>query len=274
MPELPEVETTRRGISPHLLGRIVTAVRVRERRLRWPIPEEIERQLPGRTIDRVGRRAKYLLIGAGEGTAIIHLGMSGSLRILSSGEPPTKHDHVDLTLDDGACLRFRDPRRFGSLLWTLGDPGEHRLLARLGPEPLEASFSGTYLYERSRKRRVAIKQFLMDSQTVVGVGNIYASESLHAARIHPTSEARLISRERYRLLARCVRETLEQAIDAGGTTLRDFSNSEGKPGYFAQQLAVYGREGQPCMSCEASIKRIVQCSRASFFCPGCQRQGC
>jgi len=272
MPELPEVETTRRGIEPHLLGRTVTAVRVRGRRLRWPIPEAIERQLPGRAIDRVGRRAKYLLIGAGEGTAIIHLGMSGSLRVLPSGEPPLKHDHVDVILDDGVCLRFRDPRRFGSLLWTLDDPGTHRLLTRLGPEPLGDTFSGTYLHKRSRTRRVAIKQFLMNSSTVVGVGNIYASESLHAAGIHPATAAGRISMKRYRLLARCVRETLEQAICAGGTTLRDFSNSEGMPGYFAQQLTVYGREGQPCMSCDAVIERIVQSSRASFFCPECQRK--
>ena len=244
---------------------------IRERRLRWPIPEEIEQQLPGRTIDRVERRAKYLLIGAGDGTAIIHLGMSGSLRVLPSDEPPRKHDHVDLRLDDGSCLRFRDPRRFGSLLWTLDDPDQHRLLTRLGPEPLGDTFTGTSLHQRSRKRRVSIKQFLMDSSTVVGVGNIYASEALHAAGIHPGVAAGRISRERYELLARCVRKTLELAIDAGGTTLRDFSNSDGKPGYFAQQLTVYGREGEPCMICEATIRRIVQSGRASYFCPKCQR---
>ena len=272
MPELPEVETTRRGIEPFLVGRTVRSVSVRERRLRWPIPESIQEQLPGQVIDRVTRRAKYLLIGAEQGTAILHLGMRGSLRILPAGEPPTKHDHVDLVLDDGACLRFRDPRRFGALHWTLEDPTKHRLLAHLGPEPLGDSFTGELLYRRSRKRKVAVKQFLMNAETVVGVGNIYASESLHAAGIHPARAAGRISKAKYKLLVTCVQATLQRAIDAGGTTLRDFANSEGKPGYFAQELRVYGRDTEPCVVCETPVERMVQGARATFFCPQCQQR--
>jgi len=271
MPELPEVETTRRGIEPHLLGRRVAEVVVRDGRLRWPVPDSLALELRGLRIDAVQRRAKYLLLRAGDGTAILHLGMSGSLRILPAEQDPTQHDHIDIILDDGFCLRFRDPRRFGSLHWTLANPLEHKLLRALGPEPLADEFCGAWLHARSRRRRVAIKNFLMDSHTVVGVGNIYASEALCRAGIDPRRAAGRISARRYDELVACVRETLTLAIAAGGTTLRDFKDSEGKPGYFGQELLVYGREGQPCAHCEGHIERIVQGARATYFCRSCQR---
>jgi formamidopyrimidine-DNA glycosylase len=271
MPELPEVETTRRGIEPHLLGRRVVEVVVRDGRLRWPVPEALALELRGRRIDAVQRRAKYLLLRAGDGTAILHLGMSGSLRILPAEQEPVQHDHIDIVLDDGFCLRFRDPRRFGSLHWTRSNPLEHKLLRALGPEPLADEFNGLWLHTRSRRRRVAVKNFIMDSHTVVGVGNIYASEALCRARIDPRRAAGRISARRYDALAASIRETLTRAIAAGGTTLRDFTGSDGKPGYFAQELLVYGREGQPCGHCGGTIERVVQGARASYFCPSCQR---
>ena len=271
MPELPEVETTRRGIEPHLLGRRVTEVVVRDGRLRWPVPEALQVELPGRKIDAVQRRAKYLLLRAGDGTAILHLGMSGSLRILPGGDRPQRHDHVDLVLEDGQCLRFRDPRRFGSILWTRGEPLEHELLRSLGPEPLADDFDGGSLHARSHRRKVAVKQFIMNSHTVVGVGNIYANEALHRAGIDPRRAAGRISAKRYQDLGHRIQETLEEAITSGGTTLRDFTGSDGKPGYFSQELLVYDRAGLPCNSCGSSIERIVQGARATYFCPRCQR---
>jgi len=270
MPELPEVETTRRGIEPHLVGRTVADVVVRDGRLRWPVPGDLAAQLQGRRIDSVERRAKYLLLRAGDGTAILHLGMSGSLRILPADEPPMLHDHIDLVLDDGRCLRFRDPRRFGSLHWTRSEPLEHKLLRSLGPEPLADEFDGRWLYSQAGRRKVAVKKFLMNSRTVVGVGNIYASEALHRAGIDPRRAAGRISAQRYEQLAASVRHTLTLAIEAGGTTLRDFVSSDGKPGYFGQELLVYGRDGLPCAGCGNSIERIVQGARASYFCPSCQ----
>ena len=271
MPELPEVETTRRGIAPHITGHTVSRVIVRDPRLRWPVPRRLAGELSGRVIDRVGRRAKYLLLETDAGTAILHLGMSGSLRLVDSGSPAAKHDHIDLQLDNGRALRFTDPRRFGSLHWTRRPAVAHRLLRDLGPEPLDADFSGDYLYDLSRRRRVAVKNFIMNSHVVVGIGNIYASEALYMAGIHPKRLAGRISRQKYGLLSEVVKEVLQDAIAAGGTTLRDFVNGEGKPGYFRQHLNVYGRPGEPCISCRAPIREIRLGQRSTFYCPKCQR---
>ena len=271
MPELPEVETTRRGIEPHLAGRRVTGLILRQRRLRWPIPRALERALPGQIVRGVRRRGKYLLLDTDAGTALLHLGMSGSLRILPADTPPGKHDHVDILLDDGRCLRFTDPRRFGALLWTSGDAAAHELLAELGPEPLSDAFDGAYLAAAARGRKVAVKHFIMDSHVVVGVGNIYANEALFMAGIHPTRPAGRISRERYAALAAAIKEVLAASIAMGGTTLRDFVGGDGKPGYFKQTLRVYDRLGEPCRRCGAPIRgrRIGQ--RSSFYCAQCQR---
>ncbi|HFC54277.1 MAG TPA: bifunctional DNA-formamidopyrimidine glycosylase/DNA-(apurinic or apyrimidinic site) lyase [Gammaproteobacteria bacterium] len=271
MPELPEVETTRRGIAPHITGRTVTGVVVRQPALRWPVPADLEQHLRGQTITEVGRRAKYLLLGFPAGTLIVHLGMSGTLRILARQEPAGPHDHVDLLFDDASCLRLRDPRRFGSVLWTEDDPARHRLLRHLGPEPLGNGFHGDHLHERSRGRRVAVKQFLMDGRVVVGVGNIYACEALYLAGIHPARAAGSISLPRYRRLAEAVRERLQLAISCGGTTLRDFRGGSGRPGYFQQRLNVYGRTGEPCTRCAAPIRQIRQGQRSTFYCGRCQR---
>lgn len=270
MPELPEVETTLRGISPHLLHRTVTAVTVRDGRLRWPVPREILTELPGQTIVDVRRRAKYLLLYASNGTAILHLGMSGSLRILGEPVAPDKHDHVDIGLDSDCYLRFNDPRRFGCLLWTRNDPLRHPLLAGLGPEPLDRDFNGEYLHGRSRGRRISIKQLLMDSGTVAGVGNIYASEALFRAGIHPKRAAGRISAQRMARLTTCVKEVLGDAIREGGTTLRDFTSSDGNPGYFQQALRVYGRTGEPCVQCGEKIRQLVQGQRSTYYCKKCQ----
>jgi formamidopyrimidine-DNA glycosylase len=271
MPELPEVETTCRGIGPWLKGACVRSVDVRQRRLRWPVPRRLDRELPGRAIHGVDRRAKYLLLRAGTGTLIMHLGMSGSLRILDDPPPPGPHDHVDLELDNDRVLRFCDPRRFGAMLWTTRPPERHRLLKDLGPEPLGETFSGAYLYERSRGRRLAVKNFIMDGRIVVGVGNIYASESLFRSGIHPARAAGRISLVRYEALAAAIRDVLGAAIRAGGTTLRDFSRGDGRPGYFARELRVYERAGQPCPACGLTLQRTVIGQRSTYFCPGCQR---
>ena len=272
MPELPEVETTLRGIAPHLNGRTVAEVRVRERRLRWPVPRHLPATLSGQTIIGLARRAKYLLLRVPTGTVIFHLGMSGSMRIVDRAEPAAAHDHVDIVLVGGAALRFRDPRRFGCILWRRGsDPSGHRLLRHLGPEPLAPEFDGDYLYRCSRRRSLAVKSFIMDSKVVVGVGNIYASEALHRSGIHPLRGAGRISRERYRRLARSIRSTLNEAIMAGGTTLRDFTNSEGNPGYFEQSLQVYGCAGKSCRRCGNTIRQRVINQRASYYCVRCQR---
>jgi len=272
MPELPEVETTRRGIAPHVTGRRVEKVIVRQRRLRWPVPAALDRELPGQVIASVSRRAKYLLLGTDRGTVILHLGMSGNLRLVPAAEPPGKHDHVDIVLDDGRALRLRDPRRFGAVLWTRTDPAGHQLLRDLGPEPLdEDHFDGDYLFQRSRGRRQSVKTFLMDSHTVVGVGNIYANEALFMAGIRPGIAAGRISRPRYRRLAEAVVQVLGDAIAAGGTTLRDFLASDGRPGYFAQQLRVYGRAGLPCPVCGTPIRGTRLGQRSTFYCPQCQK---
>ncbi len=271
MPELPEVETTRRGIAPHITGRTVRRVIVREPRLRWPVPRRLAGELAGQVVDHVGRRAKYLLLETASGTAILHLGMSGSLRIIDSDSPAGKHDHIDLQLDNGKAVRFTDPRRFGSLHWTTRPLQSHRLLRELGPEPLDRAFSGSHLYELSRQRRVAVKNFIMNSHVVVGIGNIYASEALYMAGIHPARAAGRISLRKYALLAEVVKEVLQDAIAAGGTTLRDFVNGEGKPGYFRQHLNVYGKTGQPCISCRVPIREIRIGQRSTFYCPKCQR---
>ena len=270
MPELPEVETTRRGIEPHLTGHVVTALNVRERRLRWPIPRTLINSLPGQRIETVSRRGKYLLLKTAAGTAILHLGMSGSLRILPQDTPPQKHDHVDLILENGRLLRLRDPRRFGALLWTTRDPAQHKLLRGLGPEPLGSEFGGDYLYAKSRNRSVAVKNFIMDSHVVVGVGNIYASESLHLAGIHPERAAGRISSARYNMLAASICKVLSAAIKAGGTTLRDFVREDGAPGYFRQHLRVYDRNGEPCERCKRPIVATVTGQRATYYCPRCQ----
>jgi len=270
MPELPEVETSRRGIAPWVVDQVVEHVLVRERRLRWPVPHHFEQKLTGQPVHTLTRRAKYLLFGTDAGTALLHLGMSGSVRIIDPDEPPGKHDHVDFTMSNGKALRFRDPRRFGSLLWI--DHGEtHPLLSNLGPEPLDDSFDGDYLWRRAQGRRVSIKQFLMNGQIVVGVGNIYASEALFVAGIHPTRQAQRVSAERMALLARSVKDVLQRAIDAGGTTLRDFHGGTGEPGYFRQQLGVYGRAGRPCRRCKKPLRAIVQGQRSTFYCTNCQR---
>jgi formamidopyrimidine-DNA glycosylase len=270
VPELPEVETTRRALEPALSGRRVERVIVRERRLRWPIPEALERGLAGSTVTAVERRAKYLLLRTERGTALLHLGMSGSLRI-GPNEPPGPHDHLDLVLEAGPLIRFRDPRRFGSALWCEGDPAEHPLLRHLGPEPLEPGFSGSLLHERSRGRRAAVKSFVMDGRVVVGVGNIYASEALHLAGIHPARPAGRIARARYDRLSAAIRQVLGEALEAGGTTLRDFSVGDGTPGYFSRRLRVYGRAGEPCELCGSPLRQRVIGQRASYFCASCQR---
>ncbi len=270
MPELPEVETTRRGIEPHLRGYTVTAVKVRERRLRWPIPDDLEQQLTGQIIGSITRRGKYLLLHAGPGIVLLHLGMSGSLRLLPLDTPWQKHDHVTLDLSNGLSLRLHDPRRFGVLLWLDAAPADHPLLAKLGPEPLGNHFSGTHLYEQSRGRRLAVKSFIMKGQVVVGVGNIYASEALFHAGIDPRQPAGQIELPRYECLAAAIRTILGAAIAQGGTTLRDFVNGVGEPGYFRQQLAVYERGGEPCPLCDTAIIRLKIGQRASYYCPQCQ----
>jgi formamidopyrimidine-DNA glycosylase len=270
MPELPEVETTRRGIAPSLNSRRIVQVIVRERRLRWPLPRGFAGLLQGRRIIGVRRRAKYLLIATDTGTLIAHLGMSGSLRVLDRGAPAVAHDHVDIVLDSGRCLRFNDPRRFGSLHWVEGDPAEHPLIAALGPEPLEEGFDGTVLWQRARGRHVAIKQFIMNARIVVGVGNIYASEALFLARIRPGTRAGRVSRVRMEALASSIREVLSEAIAVGGTTLRDYVNPDGMPGYFRQKLFVYERAGEPCRRCRTPIRHVVMGQRSTYYCPACQ----
>lgn len=271
MPELPEVETTRRGIAPHVVGRRIERVVVREPRLRWPVPATLADQVAGRVIVSTGRRGKYLILNLdNEDRLILHLGMSGCLKVLAAGEPATRHDHVDFELG-ATLLRFHDPRRFGAILpWPAGS-APHPLLAHLGPEPFSAAFGGDYLYQRSRGRRVAVKLFLMDGHVVVGAGNIYAAESLFRAGLRPTRPAGRISRAGYARLAEKLREVLREALEQGGTTLRDFRGADGAPGYFQQDLSVYGREGRPCRVCAAPIRSARLGQRSSFWCPRCQR---
>ena len=271
MPELPEVETTLRGIAPHLLQRRVTDVVIRTPKLRWPIPKNLPKLLRGQVVRGLQRRAKYLLIAFDHGTLILHLGMSGSLRIQPTGTTVEKHDHFDLVLDDGKLLRLRDPRRFGSVLWHEGDAGEHALLAALGPEPLGADFDGKYLHRVTRSRSAAIKLAIMDSHLVVGVGNIYANEALFRAGIRPQLTANKLSLPRCHDLVQHIKEVLQAAIKQGGSTLRDFVHSDGSSGYFQQNYFVYGRSGEPCRVCGTTIKLLRQGQRSTFFCPVCQR---
>ncbi len=271
MPELPEVETTRRGIRPWLEGSRVTAVHVRQRMLRWPVPRRLDRELPGQVVREVQRRAKYLLIGTEYGTLLVHLGMSGSLRVLRDPPSPGAHDHVDLELSSGRTLRFNDPRRFGAMLWTTRDPLCHPLLRHLGPEPLAPGFDGDYLYDAARGRKVAIKTLIMNAHVVVGVGNIYASEALFRAGIRPSRPAGRISHARMERLSAAIREVLAEAISEGGTTLRDFTWGDGQPGYFAQELRVYDRAGLPCPVCMAPVRRQVLGQRSTYYCVNCQR---
>lgn len=271
MPELPEVETTRRGIEPYVQGQRVTAVRIRQPRLRWPVPDEITR-LTGQTVHKLTRRGKYILLHTDAGVALIHLGMSGSLRIVDPDLEPRKHDHFDLVMENGRAVRYHDPRRFGALLWAEEEePQQHALLRDLGPEPLEDGFDGEYLYRLSRTRTVSVKEFIMNSHIVVGVGNIYANEALFLAGIDPRRSAGRVSRERYIALAQAIRHVLAHAIERGGTTLRDFVREDGAPGYFQLELKVYDRTDQPCARCHTLIRHITQGQRSSWFCPVCQR---
>lgn len=270
MPELPEVETTLRGIRPFLEGRQLQALTLREKRLRWPVPGTVERAV-GARITALQRRAKYLILETDAGgDLLIHLGMSGSLRVITDDAPPRKHDHFDLVTED-AIVRYNDPRRFGALLWVKPPREEHELLRHLGPEPLGDGFDGALLYERSRGRRVAVKNFIMDGRVVVGVGNIYASEALFMSGIHPNRPAGRIALARYEALSKAIRDVLARSIRQGGTTLRDYVNSDGAPGYFALDLLTYGRGGKPCMQCGSEIRQKVIGQRSSFYCPRCQR---
>ena len=271
MPELPEVETTRRGIEPALAGHRVQSIIVRERRLRWPIVKDLEARLAGQRVLGVERRAKYILIRFAVGTVILHLGMSGSVRLVKPDTPPRKHDHVDFVMDSGWTVRFHDPRRFGSLTFTEDDPELHPLLKKLAPEPLSAAFDGKYLYRATRKRKVAIKLLIMNSQLVVGVGNIYASEALFRARISPKRRASRISELEAGRLARAIKAVLAAAVKIGGTTLRDYVNADGAPGYFRQRLYVYERGGDKCRVCRGEVKQFTQGQRSTYWCTTCQR---
>ena len=270
MPELPEVETTLRGIAPHLEGQTVRDVVIRNGHLRWPVPPGLPALLRGKTVRELQRRAKYLLIVFDHGTLLLHLGMSGSLRILPQHTPAEKHDHFDLILASGELMRLRDPRRFGAVLWHTGEITTHPLLAELGPEPLEAGFDAKYLYRATRTRSAAIKLVLMDNHVVVGVGNIYANEALFRAGIRPQTSAQRLSRMRCERLVQEVRAVLHAAIEKGGSTLRDFIHSDGSSGYFQQHYFVYGRTGEPCLRCGHAIRQLRQGQRSSFWCAHCQ----
>lgn len=271
MPELPEVETTRRGVEPHVVGRRIVELMLHEPRLRWRVPRSLPAKLAGQLIRVAGRRAKYLLIELENGTLLLHLGMSGSLRVLPTHTPRVAHDHFDLVLNSGNTLRFNDPRRFGSLHYTTDPVGDHPLLARLAPEPLDDAFNTEYLWRVTRKRSVAIKHLIMNSTLVVGVGNIYASEALFRARIKPRRPARSLSRMEVAQLVRSIRTVLNLAIRTGGTTLRDYLNADGNPGYFSQKLFVYERAGKPCRKCGTKIRQFTQGQRSTYFCPSCQK---
>lgn len=271
MPELPEVETTRRGLEPLLVGQRIRTVVVRDRRLRRPVPHRLQRIVAGTTIRSLARRGKYLLIDCGAGTLILHLGMSGRLWVVTDGTAPTPHDHFDLVLENGTRVRLRDPRRFGLVLWRPGDALLHPLLAEIGPEPLSADFDGAVLHAATRKRSAAIKHVLMDSHVVAGLGNIYANEALFRAGISPRTAARRLSRERCGVLAAKIRETLELAIGAGGSSLRDYVRSDGMAGNYQSQFLVYDRAGEACRRCGAKIRGIRQGQRSTYYCPKCQK---
>ena len=270
MPELPEVETTRRGIEPYVTGHKVASTIIRAKKLRWPIPSNLKHKLAEQTFISISRRAKYLLLENSNGHLIIHLGMSGSLRIVKPGAAAEKHDHLDIVFDRH-ILRFRDPRRFGAILWTNQDPQRHKLLNLLGPEPLDDEFTAEHLYTSSRNRKISIKEFIMNSHIVVGVGNIYATEALFSSKIHPTRAAGKISLARYIVLVDAIKNILAKAITSGGTTLRDFTQENGKPGYFQQELLVYGRAKLPCVICSHPLRAIKQGQRTTTYCSQCQR---
>lgn len=272
MPELPEVETTRRGLAPYCVGAFIDRVIVRESRLRWPVPAALSDRIAGAQVQSLDRRAKYLIMRLDSDSALlIHLGMSGYIRVVPRATPPQKHDHIDLVFSNDRCLRFHDPRRFGSV-HLIDEPAEsHALLSKLGPEPFDDRFDGAYLYAIADKRRLAVKSFIMDSHIVVGVGNIYATEALHRAGIHPGRSAGRISQRRYDRLAASIQAVLSEAIEAGGTTLRDFARSDGQPGYFQQSLDAYGRGGTTCPRCGRTMRSTRLAQRATVYCPGCQR---
>jgi formamidopyrimidine-DNA glycosylase len=271
MPELPEVETVCRGIIPHVSGKTIQELILRAPKLRLPLDPQLCRTLPGQTVRRISRRAKYLVLDIDQGGLLIHLGMSGVLRILPAGATENKHDHVDMVFTDGICLRFTDPRRFGIFVYSPENPLDHPLLKNLGPEPLENSFQGETLYRRSRRKLQPVKTYIMDQKIVVGVGNIYANEALFRAGIHPARAAGRIGQQRYQRLALAIKEVLTAAIGAGGTTLNDFADSEGRPGYFRQELLVYGRASCPCRHCGRALHSCRVGQRSTFYCSSCQR---
>lgn len=270
MPELPEVETTKNGITPVALNQTIRQIIIRAPKLRWPIPKNIAKILPGQIVRSIERRAKYILINFDTGTLIMHLGMSGRLRILTEDTPPQKHDHVDICFTSGTILRYTDPRRFGAILWTSDPALEHKLLSELGPEPLTTAFTGKHLSQLAKNKRIPVKAFIMDSKVVVGVGNIYASEALFAAKIDPRKPAQQVTEQQYVELAKHIKRILKLAITQGGTTLKDFYTAEGKPGYFTQKLQVYGRDKLPCVTCNAPIASLSIGQRNTFFCTTCQ----
>jgi formamidopyrimidine-DNA glycosylase len=271
MPELPEVETTRRGIAPHVTGRRVVRIDVYDPRLRWPVPADLDIRMRGRVIERVDRRSKYLLFHVGAAALLVHLGMTGTLRVFRDPPPRRKHDHVDIVLDDGALLRYHDPRRFGALLWIASSKKGHPLLDALGPEPFDPAFDAAYLWRTTRARRAAIKLALMDNHVVTGVGNIYANEALFRAGIRPTARAVRLSKARLGRLVAAVRDVLNAAIAKGGSTLRDYVGSDGAAGYFQLDYFVYARAGEPCRVCATPIRLSRIGARSSFHCPQCQR---
>lgn len=270
MPELPEVETTRRGLLPHVVGRRIRNVIVREPRLRWPVPRDLARHVLGEEVTDIRRRGKYLLFDVGGGHLLVHLGMSGNLSIVPTASPPRRHDHVDLALEGDSTLRLTDPRRFGAVLWVKR-PETHALLRCLGVEPFDEAFDGALLHRLAKGRRVPVKLFLMNARLVTGIGNIYANEALFAAGVHPSRPAGRISAERWARVATAVRTTLERALAAGGSTLRDFVGGDGRPGYFQNEYAVYGREGLACPACGTAVRAARHAGRATYFCPACQR---
>lgn len=271
MPELPEVETTRRGLVPHVVGRRIRGVTVRNGALRWPVPRNLGRKLADEEVLAIRRRGKYLLFDCREGHLLVHLGMSGKLSLVPDRSPAGTHDHVDIRLEGAQAVRLTDPRRFGAVLWLEAPAEAHPLLRDLGLEPLDSGFTGVALRDAARGRRVAIKQFLMNGRIVTGVGNIYASEALFHAGIRPSRAAGSLTLPAWERVAESVRSTLERALVAGGTTLRDFASAEGRPGYFQHEFSVYGREGKPCRRCGAKIRAERQGQRSTFYCPRCQK---
>ncbi len=271
MPELPEVETTRLGLLPHVQGQRISRVIVRDRRLRWPVPADFAQRLKGCTVQDVLRRGKYLLWDCETGYMLSHLGMSGSLRVIPATEPPEKHDHIDIAFDSGTAIRYTDPRRFGAMLWISGQDPIHPLLDPLGPEPLSPEFNATHLYRLSRGRSVSIKEFIMNGHIVVGVGNIYASEALFSSGVHPTRLAGKTSLARYAKIVDAIKQTLAKAIRAGGSSLRNYVQADGELGYFQLNAFVYDREGQPCRVCKTPIQALRQGQRSTYFCPRCQK---